>query len=208
MQENGASSPIRDELKSDHFENFLQRLDPDRGRAGEKYEELRRRLIKFFEWNSCFPAEDLVDETFDRVTEKLDDVPVLDVAGFAWGIAKHIRQEAHKRAERVVQISDLPAGTEFLAQGKSPEKAVQEEMEDEQRTRCLRLCLQRFSPPERALFLDYHKSLEEQTEYRRQLATGRGLTLGALRVRINRLRQKLEECVQRCMAGRRREQKP
>ena len=191
---------FRYELKSDHFENLLQRLDPDRGHAGEKYEDLRRRLIKFFEWNSCFSAEDLVDETFDRVAEKLKDVQVLDVVGFAWGIAKHVRQEAHKRTERTVQISDLPGGKEFPAQGKNPEKVLQEEMEDEQRARCLRLCLQRFSPTDRKLFLDYHKAEGEQTEYRQKLAADHQLTLGALRVRINRFRERLEECVQRCMA--------
>src|SRR5579864_4944658 len=165
MHGDDANSPGRDKLKSDQFDHFLRRLDPDRSRAGEKYEELRRRLIKFFEWNSCFPAEDLVDETFDRAAEKLEDMQVLDVVGFAWGFAKHIRQEAHKRAERIVPISDLPKGQEFIAQEKSPEKAVQEQLEDERRARCLRLCLQRFSLPDRELFLKYHNVKGEHTEY-------------------------------------------
>jgi len=188
-------------LKSDYFETFLQRLDPDRDEAGKKYEALRRRLTKFFEWNACFPAEDLVDETFDRVAEKLGEVQVLDVVGFAWGVAKHVRQEANKRAERMVQISDLPGRAHLPAAGTTPERALQEEMEDERRARCLRLCLHRFPAPDREVFLKYHNVQGEHTEYRRRLAEELGVTIGTLRVRINRLRERLEKCLHNCMAG-------
>lgn len=187
-------------MKSEHFENLLQRLDPERERAGEKYEDLRRRLIKFFEWNSCFPAEDLVDETLDRVAEKLDEVQVLDVVGFAWGVAKHIRQEANKRSERIVQISDLPRGAELPSQGEGPERTLQEEMKDERRAECLRLCLHRFSSQDREVFLKYHKPEREHTENRQRLAQDLGVSIGTLRVRINRLREKLEQCLRTCMA--------
>ena len=188
-------------MKSDHFENLLQRLDPDRERAGERYEDLRRRLVKFFQWNSCFPAEDLVDETLDRVAEKLAEVQVLDVAGFAWGVAKHIRQESNKRSERVVQISDLPCGEHLPSRGATPEGSVQEEMEDERRVRCLRLCLHRFSRQDREIFLKYHNVQGDHTEYRSRLAAELGVSIGTLRVRINRLREKLERCLHNCMTA-------
>lgn len=191
-------------MKSEHFENLLQRLDPDRERAGEMYEDLRRRLIKFFEWNFCFPAEDLVDETLDRVAEKLDEVQVLDVVGFAWGVAKHVRQEATKRSERTVQISDLPSGAELPTRETTPERSVQEGLEDERRARCLQLCLHRFSASDRELFLKYHKAEGEHKEYRQRLAQEMGVGIGTLRVRINRLREKLEQCLQNCMTGRKR----
>lgn len=191
----------------ERFETFLRRLDLDRDRAAEKYEDLRRRLTKFFEWNSCFPAEDLVDETLDRVVEKLPDVAVLDVAGFAWGIAKHVRQEANKQSERVVQLSNLPAGTDLPSRDISPERSVQEELEDQRRAQCLRLCLHRFSNHERKLFLKYHNVEGEHTEYRQRLAAGLGLTIGALRVRINRLRERLENCLHSCMAAHKAEKR-
>lgn len=188
-------------MTSEHFENFLKRLDPDRQRAGERYEDLRRRLIKFFEWNACFPAEDLVDETFDRVAQKLAEVDVLDVIGFIWGFAKHVRQEANKRSERMLQISDFPNRAQLPAQGETPERVVQEEMEEEQRARCLRTCLHRFSDHDRELFLKYHNVQGDHTEYRLRLAQELGVTIGALRVRINRLREKLETCLHNCITG-------
>src|SRR5260370_21814440 len=54
------------DLTTASFESLLQRLDPDRERAGGKYENIRRKLIKFFQWNDCFAEEDLADETLDR----------------------------------------------------------------------------------------------------------------------------------------------
>lgn len=186
---------------AERFEALLRLLDPDRNRAAEKYEDLRRRLIKFFQWNSCFPAEDLVDETLDRVTEKLPDAPVLDVVGFAWGVAKHVRQEASKQSERIVQMSALPGGMELPSRDRGPERVLQEQMEDERRAECLRRCLRRFSRTDREVFLKYHNIPGEHTEYRQRLAANFGLSIGALRVKINRLREKLENCLRQCMSG-------
>src|SRR5260370_8775058 len=54
------------DLTTASFESLLQRLDPDRERAGGKYENIRRKLIKFFQWNDCFAEEDLADEPLGR----------------------------------------------------------------------------------------------------------------------------------------------
>lgn len=53
------------------FDKLLATLDADREAAGAKYESLRRRLIKFFEWRNCETAEELTDTVFDRVIKKI-----------------------------------------------------------------------------------------------------------------------------------------
>lgn len=181
------------------FQNLLVRLHPDRNLAGEKYEELRRKLIKFFEWNSCFPAEDLVDETFDRVARKLDAEEVRDVPAFTWGVAKNVRQEAQKRAARLVPISDLPHGAAPLREKLDLENAIQQRMDERQRSRCFNLCLQRLAEQDRELFLKYHSAGNQTATDRQHLAASFQLTIAALRVRINRIREKLEKCVANCM---------
>ena len=46
------------------FDRLLDRLGPDRERAGERYEALRFKLIKFFEWRgSPFPEGDTDEAT-------------------------------------------------------------------------------------------------------------------------------------------------
>ena len=68
------SAPSRKEkreLTREAFDLLLARLDPDRNTAGEKYEAVRRKLLKFLGWwGSDFP-EDHADETINRVTRKL-----------------------------------------------------------------------------------------------------------------------------------------
>ncbi len=183
----------------ERFEGLLRLLDVDRNRAGEKYEYVRRRLIKFFQWNSCFPAPELADEAFDRVEQRIADVEILDVVGFIWGVAKNIKQEVHKQAGKFVSISDV-AGYK-LAGTQSSDENVHEKMQQDRRIRCLQLCLQRMSSEDRELFVAYHDVRGEHTIYRKRLAERLGLTLGSLRVRINRLRDQLEKCARACFAS-------
>jgi len=197
-----SNSPIlADDSRPTPLETLLRLLDPDRDQAGEKYEHLRRRLIKFFEWNSCFPAEDLADETLERLTQKTGEVEIHDVTGFAWGIAKNVRLETHKVTSRTVSLSDLSGREEALPATEDHEKNIHEKMLLERRLRCLSLCLQRLPERDRELFLAYHNVKGEHLQYRQGLAKRLGITLGALRVRVNRLREGLEKCVGKCFAS-------
>src|SRR5258708_3385309 len=191
----------QDDPRPSQFEILLRLLDKDRDRAAEKYESVRRKLIKFFEWNSCFPAEDLADETFDRVEKRIGEVEMRDVIGFTWGVAKNVRHEAHKRAGRNLPISDLSGDESSLADAHDNEKSIHQKMEQERRIKCLHLCLQRMPERSRALFLAYHNTQGEHFHYRQGLAKGLGVTLAALRVRVNRMRDELEKCARRCFAS-------
>lgn len=199
---NDPNSPIlQNNSRSTPLESLLLMLDPDRDRAGTKYEHLRRKLIKFFEWNSCFPAEDLADETFVRLEQRIEEVEIRDLAGFAWGIAKNVRQEARKRAARTVNIPDLPGPEGDLPDARSSEKDILEKMQRERRFKCLSLCLQRMPEPDRGLFLAYHKVEGKNLRYRQRLAMRLGISLAALRVRVNRLREGLEKCARNCFSS-------
>jgi DNA-directed RNA polymerase specialized sigma24 family protein len=187
-------------LRPAQFEGLLQRLDPDRERAGESYEKLRRKLIKFFEWNSGFPAEDLADETLDRVARKLTEEVVHDLSAFAAAVAKRVRQEAYKRVARRPLVSDLPDRETVLPDFKNPESILQDKTESERRARCLKVCMQRLADRDRQLFLTYHSEGGQRLQDRLDLAKKLGLTIGALRVRINRVRDNLEKCTRNCAA--------
>ena len=51
-------------------DRFLRRLDPDRERAGERYETIRRKVVKFFQWRGCSFPEDHADEVMRRMIGK------------------------------------------------------------------------------------------------------------------------------------------
>lgn len=181
----------------------MLRLDPDRDRAGEKYEEIRWKLVKFFQWSSSREAEDLADETFNRIAEKLasEQEEIHDVVAFAWGIAKRIRQETLKKNTKTVSLPDLPDAETFLQTGSVIADTEEESVGKKSRLKCLRACIRRLSAEERRLLLAYHSPKGRRADERRRLAQENGITPLALRVRANRLRFKLEECIKKCLAS-------
>ena len=58
-------------LTKEEFDELLSWLDTDPDRAGEKYEAIRHRLITIFLNRQCYEAEDLADETINRVAKKV-----------------------------------------------------------------------------------------------------------------------------------------
>ena len=54
------------DLTQEEFDNLLGFLDPSAEVAGQKYEEIRRRLNKIFTCRGCTSPEELVDKSIDR----------------------------------------------------------------------------------------------------------------------------------------------
>src|SRR5689334_18556794 len=57
-------------LSQEAFDALLDWLDSDREQAGIKYEDIRGRLVMMFAARGCVDAEDLADETINRVTQR------------------------------------------------------------------------------------------------------------------------------------------
>jgi DNA-directed RNA polymerase specialized sigma24 family protein len=197
-------SPLpKNDLTAAKFEGLLLRLNEERNRAGEKYEEIRWKLVRFFQWGSCLDAEDLADETFNRVAEKLasNEERIQDVVAFTWGIAKRIRQEAARKDAKTVGLLDLPSPDEVLADKRAAADAPYEPPGNQNHLKCLRRCIQRLPAEDGRLLLAYHSPRGRRSEGRRRLAQENGITMLALRVRANRLRFKLEECITKCLGS-------
>src|SRR5258707_3559667 len=84
-------------LTANAFAKLLNRLDADRERAGEKYEDLRRTLNRFFEWRGAPFPEEHADETFNRVARKLDEgVEIKNFGGYCYEVARLVCLESTK----------------------------------------------------------------------------------------------------------------
>ena len=92
------------------FDKLLATLDADREQAGAKYESLRVRLIKFFEWRNCEVAEELTDKVFDRVIKKIaEGEQIQNIAAYSATVAQFVFKEDCRRRERLFQsIEDAP----------------------------------------------------------------------------------------------------
>lgn len=183
-------------LKEDAFKLLLERLDSDHERSGEKYEDLRRMLLRLFEWRGATFVEERADETLNRLARKLDEgVNVQDVRAYAMQIARLVLLETFKSHDaRRVAWEELPVEPMI------DERAVAAELEvKETNQRCLETCLQQLPKESRELILSYYQHTgRAQIERRAALAKALGLRRDALANRAQRLRDKLTDCVMRC----------
>jgi DNA-directed RNA polymerase specialized sigma24 family protein len=191
-------------LSSHQFDGLLARLDPDRDRAGEKYEILRRKLVKFFEWNQCFPAEDLADETFNRMAKKCEHEEIREPTSLALGVARNIRLEAFKRKRREAPTGDSRECDDHPAGSGKPEEEIILKLDLERRLKCLGYCLGMLPNGDRNLFIQFFDIQEGHAEQRVRIAESAGLKIGALRTKVCRLREKLESCASECVCRQRR----
>src|SRR5919202_834387 len=138
-------------LTAESFSKLLARLDADRERAGEKYEELRRTLIKFFEWRGAPFPEDHSDETLNRVARKLDEgVEIKNLGGYCYEVARLVLLEVWKGSDS--RRDPLDAGRAHAADAEDHDHTLERELLLE----CLDECLGRLPPESRALIVEYY----------------------------------------------------
>jgi DNA-directed RNA polymerase specialized sigma24 family protein len=181
-------------LTAETFAKLLVNLDTDRDRAGVKYEDLRRTLIRFFEWRGAPFPEEHADETFNRVARKLDAaIEIKNMGGYCYEVARLVCLEALKSNDNKRSALD-PANFKLPVQVAGDEAA-----EKESRLTCLDDCLNALPAENRELVLEYYKDDNSgHVNRRRALAERLGLPREALANRVQRLRDKLERCVVRC----------
>lgn len=179
------------------FDKFLALLDADRERAGAKYELLRTRLIKFFEWRQCETPEELTDTVFDRITKKiLEGEQIQNINAYAATVAQYVFKEEYRRRARLVQSIEENPGTEGIITANS---SVEQNETDALRFNCLDKCLAGFTDENHRLITAYYDT-DERTMImmRKRLADASGISLNTLRIRVCRLKARLEECTKDC----------
>jgi RNA polymerase sigma factor (sigma-70 family) len=176
------------------FAKLLACLDADVERAGEKYEDLRRTLIKFFEWRGAPFPEDHADETFNRVARRLEEgVEIKNIGGYCYEVARLVCLEVHKATAG--RHEPLEANQQRAAPADADDSAREREILLD----CLEGCLGRLPEESRALIVEYYQDeRRDRIERRKALADALGLRREALANRAQRLRDKLEQCVTRC----------
>jgi DNA-directed RNA polymerase specialized sigma24 family protein len=178
-------------LSQAQFDDLLSWLEPDRDKAGEKYESIRQALIELFEaWQCCDPDE-LADDCINRVGTRLEEI-VLTYSGepalYFYGVAKMVRHE-YFRKTRPLELKETFAGS---VDGPDEEK--------ERLHACLDECLGKLPPKDKDLVLMYYEGdKRKKIDSRKRLSTELDLSGNTLRVRVYRIRGILEQCILRCL---------
>jgi DNA-directed RNA polymerase specialized sigma24 family protein len=176
-------------LDTQAFERLLAALDDDRQRAALVYEQLRRRLIGLLQWWGAHAADELADETLDRMARKLDEGAVIasgSIGAYARGIARLVYYEWTRRPRSQPVEIDPPAVAPSEAEGAA--------------LTCFDRCLASLDAGERQLVLRYYDAGKAK-DVRRRLADDAGISITALRIRVHRLRERLEQCTRQCLEG-------
>ena len=174
------------------FDKLLALLDEDRNRAGDKYEELRLKLVKFFDYRGSLAPDEHADETLNRVTRKIDEGELIEnLQAYCYGTARLYFLDVQKERKKV-PLEDAPE----LVQ----EAGFDQEDEADLQYKCFDGCLQKLPAENRELILGYYEDEKRgKIDKRKNLAERFGVELNALRIRTCRIRTKLETCVADCL---------
>jgi RNA polymerase sigma factor (sigma-70 family) len=190
--------PKRWDLTQEVFERLLAWLDPEREEAGKKYEEIRHSLIKIFAWRGFIDAEDLADETINRVSKKVEHLAENysgDPALYFFGVAKRVTLERARQEQPQELPKQIAAPSESnLRNPGSDSERIHE---------CLDKCLQQLTSAERELVLSYYQEAKQiKINSRKELAKQLGIDVETLRVRLHRIRVKIQKCMEECLRQR------
>jgi DNA-directed RNA polymerase specialized sigma24 family protein len=175
-------------ITKEPFDALLEWLDPDREKAGQRYEIIRAGLIRIFVSKGLSDAEHYTDEAIDRVMKRLPEIQdkyVGDPARYFHGVARNLILEAGRRKE--VATDTLPL------------RRLQETIRSDT-SECLSKCLKMLPRDKQEFILDYHLYQgRAKVDHHRQMAVELRISEGALRTRAHHLRVNLEKCVLECI---------
>ena len=171
---------------------LLSWLDPHRETAAQKYEKIRSRLIRIFAGRGCHEAEELADETINRVTLKVPQIKddyVGEPALYFYGVANKVHLEWLKKQKKGGFV-------ELKETGKYDQEKSDEEYE------CLEKCLKTLPPNLSGLIVEYYQGEKRaKIEHHKKLAERWRLSVNALQTKTCRIRAALRKCVLECISG-------
>ena len=175
------------------FDGLLASLGPDRDIAAERYLEIRRNLVRLFDWRGCSSPEEYADETLNRCARKIaEGEEIRDLSMYSIGVARMLLREMNR--ERAAEARPLDPVRE-------PHVLPSEPKDDhENRLDCLRRCLAQLSARNRDLILGYYRGNKgEKIRNRKSLVQLLGIPASTLRMRALRLRETLQLCTGNCL---------
>jgi RNA polymerase sigma factor (sigma-70 family) len=174
-------------ITQEQFDALLAWLDTDRNLAARKYETIRSGLVRIFISKGFNDAEDLADETINRVMKRLPGIRVNyygEPACYFRGVARNVMRENYRRKEIA---------------GASIEVAVYPRPEVREDLKCLGHCLDRLPDAKQDLILDYYLyEGHRKIQHHKQMAGQLKITEGAIRSRAYQIRVSLENCMRKC----------
>jgi DNA-directed RNA polymerase specialized sigma24 family protein len=190
-------------LTSRAFHRFLDWLDEGTNSEGQRYLEMRWRLVAYFDRKNCFGAEELADETLNRVARRLEEAGAIESdapAKYCYITARFVFMEYLRETKKETLVLD---GIRRQPRSNNPVVSEVDNGKEARETmlNCLDRCTGKLESSNREIIVCYYIGEERmKIENRRALAKELRITMNALSIRACRIRDKLEACVRQCIA--------
>src|SRR5262249_22934222 len=160
----------------------------DRDMAARKYQTLRLKIVKFFEWRGSTEADEDADKTLDTVARRLHEGEnIAALIPYTFSVASKVYLERLRKDEKAKK-----AMAEMAVLQNSPQ--FDSEV-DEHLMRCLDQCLNTLSANDRWLILAYYSGEgSSRIAFRASLATQMEISMNILRIRTHRIKHRLRQC--------------
>ena len=163
------------------------------------YQEIQHFLMGRL--SSPVDAEDLCQDVFERVLPKLENVQPVHWRAYCFSTARRILIDYYRRKSRSIEsrrTSETELRPEMIPDSSECSTALLAERE----TAATRILIAGWIPQEMQSLPDiYRIPLELYTQHRlsvREIATGLGLELSTVKVRLHRARRLLESRIDQC----------
>jgi DNA-directed RNA polymerase specialized sigma24 family protein len=191
-------------LTSDAFQRLLIWLGDEGESEGQNYVKMRQRLVSYFDRKNCTRPDELADETLNRVARRLDEeggeIEIETPAKYCYITARFVFLESLRSAElTTISLENIATHSPHRLAVTEPDAddSVNTEMLE-----YLKRCMGQMDAAGREIITRYYYGRERiKIENRRALAAQLGITLNALAIRACRIRDRLEICVKKCVAG-------
>lgn len=174
-------------LTAESYSLLLKAFSSDEKEAALAYAKLRDSLARFFQLKGD-SADEAADETLDRVAVKLgENVLIDDLTKYSFGVARLVflerlrKMQKEKKAFENYRVENAHQKFDEEADDFSPFRECFESLPNADKSIL------------RAYFIDLPHA--ELNENRQKLTDKLGVTLNNLRLKIFRLRRRLEDCV-------------
>lgn len=191
-------------LTQQAFNKLLSQINPNLEIAALKYNEIYQKTVNFFECKDCNFSEDYADEVVKRVITKIDEGEVIaseNMGKYFYSVAQNVLKEYRRKKQRQPQsLEDLPVSNNLSIDPHEVEQQAEQTKQKEKQLECLDMCLQKMEPNDSELiYLYYQHRGREGIQNREAIAQKMGISITNLRVKMHRLREKLEQCVNNCL---------
>ncbi|HBB97518.1 MAG TPA: hypothetical protein DC054_19220 [Blastocatellia bacterium] len=184
------------DLREQTFRRLLAWLDQGVDTNGQSYLAIRERLLGYFDRKNCLNADELADETLNRVARRLDEeggkIETETPAKYCYIVARFVFMEYLRANEKEIAALDSVSRQANVMSNEDRDRK-------EKMLECLDHCAAKLESSQRDLIFGYYVGEQRvKIKNRHSLAQTLGITVNALSIRACRIRDKLEGCVKEC----------